>query len=248
MNEQEKFLKDTEQKEEVDIFDIPLEPTETVYEKKIDENPELAPDSIKDRRHKRLEAKLQAERESNIALNARLEVISQARKSEETPSEYLKNIERIYGTDTPEATAATELLKNALKGVGEESTRKALEAFRQEQAESDKALKTEEGALESMLEDIEDDYNVDLTSEKSETLRKAFYKNLERVSPKDSEGNILHYADHRAVWEDLQSKIIKKPENRAKNLADRSMIQSSPTETKLQEDSSLKFLKDNGII
>lgn len=246
MSEQEEFLKDTKPSNEKDVFETPLEGK--VDEKVIDENPELAEDSVKDRRHRRLEARLQAERESNIALAARLSVISEAKKSEDTPSEHLKSIERIYGTDTPEALAATELLKNAFKGVKDEAIEEALGQFRKEQEEATSLVKKEEQELDTMLEEIEDEYNVDLTSDKSDSLRKAFFKNLERLSPKDSDGNVIHYADHRAVWEELQTKIQKKSETRAKDLGDRSMIRSGASESKIQDDAQTRFLKENGII
>lgn len=246
MNEQEQFLKDTEEKEGQDIFDVPLDTK--VDQKAIDDNPELAEESVKDRRHKRLEAKLQAERESNIALNARLLTIAEARKSEEVPAEYLKSVERIYGTDSPEALAATELLKNALKGVKEEAKSEALETFKAEQLKLSEAEKKEAAELDSILEELEDDYGVDLTSPKSEEIRKAFFKNLEKMSPKDSDGNVLHYADHKAVWEDFSSRIQKKTENRAKNLSDRSMIHSAASNSKVSDDAALRFLKENGIV
>lgn len=242
MSEQEQFLKDTETKEGDDLFDKPLD------DKVVDENPELAEESVKDRRHRRLEEKLQAEREANIAMATRLEVISEAKKTEETPSEYLKSVERIYGTDTPEATAATELLKNALKGVKDEAREEALNTWREEQRQSSQDVAKEEKKLDSMVEDIEDDYNVDLTSPKSKELRSAFFKTLEKLSPKDAQGNVIHYADHRAVWEDLQSRISKRTENRAKNLSDRSMVHSGASESKVGEDANLRFLKENGII
>lgn len=246
MSEIEKFFKDTEQKDEKDIFDIPLDTK--VDEKKIDENPELAEESVKDRRHKRLEAKLQLERESNIALSARLQAIAEAKESQEVPAEYLKSVERIYGTDSPEALAATELLKNALRGVKEEATNEALTKFRAEQKASSEAINKETKELDSMLDELEDDYNVDLTSDKAEPLRKAFFKTLERLSPKDAEGNVTHYADHRAVWEEMQTKINKRTETRAKDLSSRSMVNSNATDSKVQDDAALRFLKENGIV
>lgn len=254
MNEQEKFLKDLEPREngKVDNFEEPLnaESTETKKEPVTDpDDPEIQPESVKDRRHKRLEAKLQAEREANIALAARLETVSEAKKSTSgDATDHLKSIERIYGTDSPEAVAATELLKNAFMGVQKKATDDALEIFRKEQREAVEATKKEEQELDSMIEEIEDEYNIDLTSPKSEELRKGFFKRLEKLSPKDSEGNILHYADHHAVWEDYQSKLPKKTENRAKDLSDRSMVHSTSSESKLKETSDERWLKEAGII
>lgn len=251
MDEQEKFLKDLEPKEDgkLDLFEAPLngESPEPAEKK---EEPEEVPDDIKNRRHKRLEAKLQAERESNIQMAARLEAISEAKKfaADSEPNKSLESIDRIYGTDSPEGVAATELLKNALQGVQKKATEDALEIFRKEQREIAEASRKEERALDSMLEEIEDEYNVDLTSPKSEELRKSFFKRLEKLSPKDSDGNILHYADHHAVWEDLSAQIQKKPETRAKDLSSRSMVSTVATESKSTSSAGEKWLIENGII
>jgi hypothetical protein len=156
----------------------------------------------------------------------------------------LKSIEKIYGTDTPEATAATELLKSALKGVGEKATERALEKFREEQRQVNEAVKNEEKELDSMVEEIEDESGSVL----SDTQKKGFFAMLERMSPKDKDGNVIHYADHHAVWDMYQSKTVK-PENRAKDLSSRSMVQSgSSKDSKLDDDATLRYLKEQGII
>lgn len=197
------------------------------------------------RRERRLTSRLQAERESSIALAARLEALTEANKfkQETNASEYERLAERIYGNQTPEAIAATELLKSALKGVGEEATKNALEQFRKEQREATEAVKKEEKALEDMVEELEDEYNVTIDANTS----KAFFARLERLSPKDKSGNVIDYADHRAVWEDMQT--TKKPDTRAKDLASRSMARSgSSSSENLQVNATERYLRENGII
>lgn len=260
MSEKDQFLKDLEPKEKVedgkvDLFEAPLNPEEPKPEEGVEpkkDEEEEVPDDVKNRRHRRLERDLKAEREANIAMAARLETLSEVKKfTEETSSdEHLKSIERIYGTDSPEAVAATELLKGALVGVQKKATEDALEIFRKEQREAVEAVRGEEKALDSMLEELEEEYNIDLTSPKSEEVRKGFFKRLEKLSPKDKDGNILHYADHHAVWEDFQAQIQKKTDNntRAKDLSDRSMVHSSTAEVKNQGSAEEKWLKENGIL
>ncbi len=247
MSEQDEFLKELEVKadERADTFgnlEVPAE------EAKDPEDPETQPESVKDRRHRRLEEKLQAEREANIALNERLRVLAEVKAEQDTEaSEYLKSVERIYGTDTPEATAATELLKTALKGAKEEAKAEALAALREEQQKAAQEVAKEEQAIDSMLEELEDQYGIDLTSKSSEATRRAFLTTLEKMSPKDSDGNIIAYADPHGVYEYLQSK--KKPDTRAKDLASRSMTQSGASgESKLAVDATERFLRENGII
>lgn len=247
MNEQEQFLKDLDNESgKVDILDAPLNDTPPQVEKE-----EEIPEDLKNRRHRRLEEKLRVEREANIQLAGRLEGISEAKKlaNEVSGGEYLKSVEKIYGTDSPEATAATELLKGALKGVEDRATERALEIFRKEQKEQAEAVKQEESKLDSMLEELEDEYNVDLTSPSAQTTKKGFFTLLERMSPKDSEGNIIHYADHHAVFEQYKSQIKKVPDNRAKDLSSRSMVRGgASSDNKNHDTATEKYLKEEGII
>lgn len=246
MSEQDEFLKDLEKDENTDPF-ASTQPEETEKEPEGDD-PEEQPESVKDRRHRRLESRLQAERESNIALSERLKLIAEAKEEASGEArEYLKSVERIYGTDTPEASAATELLKSALRGVKDEAKAEAIATIREEQERAQAEVKEAEGDIDSMLEEIEDQYGVDLTTNAGATTRKSFLTLLERMSPKDSEGNIIAYADPEGVWEALQSR--KKPETRAKDLASRAGTQSGQSgESTLQVDATERWLRDQGII
>lgn len=252
MHETDKFLTGLEN-EGTDPLEAPLSPAEGDEGKAQEgEGEELVPSELKNRRHKRLEDKNQMLREENIQLNERLKIVSEAKKfstDNGDTSEHLKAVERIFGTDSPEAVAATELLKTALTGVQKRATEDALETFRKEQREAADALKNEEVALGAMLEDLEEEHNIDLTSASSAEVRKGFFKMLERLSPKDASGNILQYADHHAVWDEFQSKLKKKNDSKAKDLSDRSMTTSTTaTPNTALDDAALKFLKDNGIL
>jgi len=236
----------------VDILTDPLVPEEGKQEIKapVDDKGE-GEHQPRNRRERRLESKLQAERESSIALAAKLaerEKIDSERNAT-VESDYLKSIEKIYGTDSPEAIEATELFKGALKGLHKDATETALKLFREERDKETKAVTDQEGILDTMMEEIEDEYNVDLTSEEAKTTQKAFLTLLQRMSPKDKDGNIIQYADHTAVWETLQSQKEAPKQNQAKDLSSRSMVQSgSSKESQLEDDSNVRFLKENGII
>lgn len=243
-NEQEEFLKSLEPKENpVDPF---AQTTEAPPEEKKEEEQEPTEEEKFNRRERRLQAKLQAERESSIALAARLEALSEAQKArtESAPAEYLKAVERIYGTGSPEATEATELLKTALQGVETRATERALEQFREEQRRAEEAVAKEEKTLDGMLEEIEDETGQTLDAQ----TKKGFFALLEKLSPKDSDGNIVAYADHHAVWDELQARKQPK-ENRAKELAARSMTRTgaSPTAT-VEASAQERWLRENGLI
>lgn len=244
MDEKNKFLEDLEIKDEnTDVFDK-LFPKEEVVETPA-EPEEDTETKLRNRREKRLAEKLQAERESSIRLAERLATITEAQKLKaETDDDYLKAVEKIYGTETPEAVTATELLKNALKGVGEKATERALEKFREEQRQAQEAVKNEEKQLDSMVEEIEDENNLILT----DAQKKGFFALLEKMSPKDGNGQVIHFADPHAVWEVYQSKTPK-TENRAKDLSSRSMVQSGASkESKLENDALERLLREEAII
>lgn len=207
---------------------------------------EMTPEEKSNRRERRLQTKLQAERESSIALAARLQGITEAQKLRggEAEGEFLKTVEKIYGTNTPEAVEATELLKKSLLDVKKAAKEEALEALREEQAKEREAMKNEEKALDTMVEDIEDEYGVTIDPQ----TQKSFFQLLEKLSPKDSEGNVIAYADHHSVWEELQSRRTK-PTNRAKDLASRSMVHTgSGVKTGVEADANERWLRENGII
>jgi len=44
----------------------------------------------------------------------------------QTDPDYLKSVERIYGTDSPEAQTATEILKNSLRSIEEKAVERAV--------------------------------------------------------------------------------------------------------------------------
>jgi len=233
---------------QVDVLTDSLVPEQGASEDKTtDENKEHEGQHARNRRERRLEAKYQAERESSIALAAKLAERDRidAERNVSTESDYIKSIEKIYGTDSPEAIEATELLKGAFKGLQKDATEQALRIFKEQQEAEQAAVANEEGTLDAMIEEIEDELGIEVDT----STRTSFFKLLARMSPKDRDGNIIQYADHTAVWEMLQSQTSTPKSNPAKDLSSRSMTQSgSSKESKLEDDSNVRFLKQHGII
>lgn len=226
----------SEDKKEVDIF----EEENKKVESKVEIDPEEVPESIKDRRHRRLEQRLQAERESNIALNARINALSetdrfrQDLKAEDVPLDWLS----VYGGNTPEgqeqAKRAYKLQQEMLSNVKEEAKREALEAIETHQQESVKQQKEFESFIDSELESIEEQFNVDITSNapSARKARREFLELVQKFSPKDEDGTIKDYADFGATWEMYQTTQKKTDNSKQKDLANRTMKQSSGEEVK----------------
>lgn len=243
-SEQEKFL---ESVKEESVMDKPLnaEPEKVEAKEEVPTDDELG--EAKRRRERRLMEKLQAQREENIALNERLKVISETQKfrSETDSDEYLKRVERIYGTNSPEAQEATQLLQEALRGVEARATERALERFREEQQKVQQEVVQSEQELDNYIEELEDTHNVTFTPQ----MEKTYFSLMEKMSPKDREGNIIAYADPHAVYEVFSERFAKTP-NRAKELANRTMTTSSSSapESKLQDEAARSLMREAGII
>ncbi len=252
-NEQEQFLKDLNTDEQnQDPFahlqddngtDIPPVDTNAPA---TDEDTDLKP---RNRRERRLEARLQAERESGIQLAAQLAAERGVKREETKPSDAFAAIDRIYGVDTPESREATDILKAALLDIKESAKLEAQAAYDEKASKDAQAVQEAERMLDSMVEEIEDEFDVDLTSKEGEQARADFFKLLERMSPKDKQGNILYYADHFSVWEDYKARTQKKTDTTAKDMSARSMANgAASTASNLANDTTERYLRENGII
>lgn len=204
--------------------------------------PEEEPVNRADRRY---QEKYQAEREANIQLNARLQAMAEIRKEEpQAQFEYVKNLEKIYGADSPEAQLATNYLKDSIVGAAQWAKEEALREFREERQREKELEAQEESNLNNMLDVLETQYGVDLTSSKAEATRQKFFRTLQRVSPKDENGNIIAYADPIATWEMMQ---IPKKENPAKELSAKSM-NPTPASSGEEGDAFGKMLVERGFL
>lgn len=208
---------------------------------------EVLPEDLKNRHIRRLEAKLQSEREVSIAREARLEALSEAAKFRgETKADELEEMaSRIYGNDKPENAAATELLLKSLKGFSERAKREAIEEFRVEQQSRESEVENEVQTLDGYIEQIEDQYGVDLSSTAAaREKRTQYFELLEKLSPKRN-GEVVDYADPFETYELFAS---RQPQNRSRELASRGMTRSRPIDTTMKEDATAKFLKDQGLL
>lgn len=248
-NELDKFLEDLDVKKPTEALDRETEVEVESSEKEEDNSEEFSGN----RRTRRMAQKAQQYKEEAIALNARLQALAEADKvrtvTEE--SDFLKMVEPIFGTDTPEKREATELLKKALKGAHDSAEKSALEKALQSmdvaRETETKQIAEEEDNIEEGIEMLEDEYNIDLSPGSKE--RTNFLTLLERLSPKDKEGNIVEYADFDATYE-IYERNKEKASSRAKELASRSMARSGSSSggSKLEKDAAERYLRDIGVL
>lgn len=255
-NELDQFLSDIQQDQtEADILNAPLnhepekgeEPEPEHQEDEASDDEEDGFLKPKTRRERRLIKKLQEERESSIFLAGKLEAREEAKQYlSDEEADYLKGIERIYGNDSPEAQLATDLLKKAIVGAREDAETRAYERIMSERQNEQYMVQQAESELDSIVEDIEDTFGVAL----SPAQERSYFELLQKMSPKDSDGEVISLADPYAVWEVFQERMSQKaPDNRAKSLSSRSMTQSgASSDTSMADDVVARQLRDMGII
>lgn len=229
-NEVDKFFEGlpSEEKQQADIFEDPnKKPAEK--QEGVEAKPEEGAEPRKNRRHRRLEQQLQEERELRIAAEARAEGRSEAQQfaqatsaTDDTPDKWL----RMYG-DTPEARQAWALQKELLADVVAKTKADTIKEIEDREKQRGEEQGQFEKFIENELEGLEDDNDVDLTSDApaAKKARREFLELVQNLSPKDDKGVITGYADFAETWKIYQEKRQgQKPDaSKAKDLADRSM-------------------------
>lgn len=128
---------------------------------------------------------------------------------------------KIIGNDTAEKVNALNLLKETIEGIRSEarSATEMLEAERRADYEA-------EAELDKGFDDIENDFDVDITSNdpQARKTRNEFIDFIKRVAPKNEYGEVVEYPDFHETFSLFQETRKKTPvANRAKDLAARSM-------------------------
>lgn len=211
------------------------------------EEPQELPEDQKNRHIRRLEDKLQRERESNIQMSARIEALAEAQKMRQQPDtvSWEEKARRIYGNDKPENAAASDLLVESIREAAESARIQALEEARKEIRQRQEDERRESETVQNYIENIEDRFGVDFTStaqnrERQQEFREFWY----RLSPKDDKGDIVAYADPYETFELFNAR----QGSPAKDFASRGMTRTRPVEAPVQDDATTTFLKENGII
>jgi hypothetical protein len=244
-SEQQDFLSEFDVKKD-DVLTDPLAVAGTDSADESDDSVEQT-EKLKNRAFRRLEQKYQEEREASIALNERLKVLSEVGKfRDDVGDDTLKEVEAIFGTDTPEKAQATNILKKALSGMSETAVERALERFNASREDESGAVRTDDRTLDRYDEHWEDEYGIDMSDD---NVRRGMYALTERLSSKDEDGNIREYADPDGVAEMFLAQREKASNSRAKELASRSSQRGGASSgSKIEQDAMERALKDAGII
>jgi hypothetical protein len=239
---------------ELDEFLKSIKPEESILDKPLDVTPEAeepeknlaAEEEIKKNRYtRRREAEAQRLRDENLQLNERVKVLSELGKfKEEVGDDPLKKIEAIFGTDTPEKLAATNLLKEAISGMSERAKAEALQEIDSRGEKETEAQKEADDEVDGFLETAEDE-GLDI---EDENTRKGLITLMERMSSKYSDGNVKEFADPEAVIETYKELQKRQSSNKAKELSSRSMTRSGESQpSKLPQNAIERYMSENGL-
>lgn len=183
----------------------------------------------KNRRHRRLEAQLEKEREARIAAEARAKALAESGGGHQVDNSLDPRLVRMYGADNVEAA---QIHQDLLTDYATKAEERAFERMKAQREAEEQEKAQFESLITSELEGIEDEYDVDLTSNapKAAKNRRDFLDLVEKLSPKDAQGRVTAYADFHETWELFQAKQASAakaaPASRAKEIAARSMSQS----------------------
>lgn len=214
---------------------------------------EAEPTVRKNREHRRLERKMDEKDEMLKALNERVIELSKPKAPEastDMPAEWIA----LYGT-TPESQAAWKMQQSLFNNFKESAKQEALQEL-QSQRDSEKAEQQKfESFIDTELETLEDTFNVDLTSNApaARKTRREFLEMVEKLSPKDENGDISGYADFESTFEIYKTTREKEKSsdtiNRQKELSSRTMTKpSSPSPAPQAPTPGFRgWMKDFGI-
>lgn len=158
--------------------------------------------------------------------------------AEKTPAVDDDYYVRLIGNDTPEKVA---MIKEAIardERMLQQAEERAFNRLSQREQEEVMADKQAEEELENAFDAIEENYDVDITSNNPQAVktRQEFVSFVEKIAPKDRNGDIVDYPDMQSSWETFQEmKKSTATPSRAKELANRSMAKSTETTNQAPE-------------
>jgi hypothetical protein len=199
----------------------------------------------KNRQGRRKREKDEELRNEITQLTERVKVLSEvSRFKEEVGDDDLKKVEAIFGTDTPEKLAATNILKEALSGLTEKAKKETLRELDSRQEEETGAQKEADDEVDGFLEAAEDE-GLDI---EDENTRKGLLTLMERMSSKYNDGNVKEFADPEAVIETYKELQKRQGSSKARDLASRSMQRSGESQpSSLTQNAIERFMEENGL-
>ena len=173
--------------------------------------------------------------EKEVAKRTERQDTKETLKAEEDEfKDVIESFTAIIGNDTPEKVRALNDLQKALNGSSKKAAELAEQKINEIRNREDEADRKAEEELDNAFDEIEETYDVDLS--KNPKLRSEFVSFVEKIAPKNRDGEIVDYPDMNSAWETFSEikKSTAQP-SRAKELANRGMQRSAETTVKQEK-------------
>lgn len=224
----------------------------------IEKDSEDIQESNKNRQHRRTSAKLESERktlqeirEANIKEAGRLEALSEQRKFLESTSDQTidERLLTLYGSDANGKKAA-QITQSLLEDTARRARELALEDFKKESRERERAVAEDKEFIDGQLQDLEDTSGMELTSNTplARKNRAEFLDMVSKFSSKDRDGDIQEYADFNEVFNVFKQTRKSANNSQQKDLASRGMARGGSTQHSTGDKAVEAYLRNAGII
>lgn len=222
---------DTSKAESIDGFDTPLEEVTEETEQTLDEKAEPF--------HKNPKIKRFIEKEVSKALKStgsERERFVEETKEDGDSDDLTDVLSRIIGNDTPEKLSAIKDFRKAIASSEERAVARAARQYDDREQQVQALEREADESLDDAFDSIEETYGVDISSNSplARKTRNEFIEFVQRVAPKDSNGDIKEYPDLTETFEVFQEMNKRSPapsNNRAKELASRGIARSTETQS-----------------
>lgn len=236
--------------QEINTNDIPLKnELDLTTSSKVPEKELEDEDKPKNRRIRRLEDKLEKEREANIALNERVKTLSEFHKfAKDNEGTIDPDLVQAFGT-TEDGKALNKMFSKKFEDIEKSAEERALKRFEEMRIKESEDSKRESEYVDTQFDALEDKFGIDLSggTKVSRELRNNFIDFVSDISPKNTNGEIVQYADFEKSFETFQKlNSREKPReisDRQKELASRTMVQSGQGLNPIKDQGPMNFKK-----
>jgi hypothetical protein len=142
-------------------------------------------------RFRKLADRIKELEEENQSLKTPAQLEKPAGSADEPPAEWIQ----MYG-DSEESRAAWKDNKPLFMKLKEEAVAETLKKIQEEKERAEQQVQEVEDMIEGNLQSIEETHGMQFNAK----LRKEFLDKVEKMSPKDKEGNIIALADFNSVY------------------------------------------------
>jgi len=149
---------------------------------------------------------------------------------------------KLVGNDTEEKVQVLKDLSSYFSTLKGDARKEFLAEMQEQEKQATEEDQKAVSELYAGFESIEEEHNVDLTSNSAQAQRtqEAFKEYLRKISPKDANGEVTAFADIPAAWESFSQTNKPRSASRAKELASRGLARSTDADGSVPQGKSWK--------